>query len=288
MKSMTGYGKYSIKNDYGELTIEIKSVNNRFLDINTHIPKSMALNEDQIRKCIQSFIKRGSVDVYFLFSLNADIPKPIELDLSAVSAYLDASKTLKEKYNLPDDFTTSVMLKLPDVLKVNNNSDIWDDVVIEGLNNCLLEYDKMRQIEGKSIQEDMRNIINSLQSLLDIVAKRAPIIVDEYREKIKSRIQEILKDYSLDEARLLNEVAFFADKADINEELSRMNSHIDQFSFEIISEECSGKKLDFILQEMLREVNTMCSKCNDIDVSKLLIEMKCQLEKLKEHTRNVE
>jgi uncharacterized protein (TIGR00255 family) len=288
MKSMTGYGKYSIKNDYGELTIEIKSVNNRFLDINTHIPKSMALNEDQIRKCIQSFIKRGSVDVYFLFSLNADIPKPIELDLSAVSAYLDASKTLKEKYNLPDDFTTSVMLKLPDVLKVNNNSDIWDDVVIEGLNNCLLEYDKMRQIEGKSIQEDMRNIINSLQSLLDIVAKRAPIIVDEYREKIKSRIQEILKDYSLDEARLLNEVAFFADKADINEELSRMNSHIDQFSSEIISEECSGKKLDFILQEMLREVNTMCSKCNDIDVSKLLIEMKCQLEKLKEHTRNVE
>ncbi|NLC16665.1 MAG: YicC family protein [Clostridiales bacterium] len=288
MKSMTGYGKYSIKNDYGELTIEIKSVNNRFLDINTHMPKSMTLNEDQIRKCIQNFIKRGTVDVYFSFSLNSDVPKPIELDLSAVSAYLSASRTLKEKFGLTDDFTTSIMLKFPDVLKVNTDTDIWNDIVIEGLNNCLLEYDKMRLIEGKSIQEDMQNIINSLKSLLDMVAKRAPIIVEEYREKLKSRIQEIIKDYSLDEARLLNEVAFFADKADINEELSRMNSHIDQFSSEIISDECSGKKLDFILQEMLREVNTMCSKCNDIEASKLLIEMKSQLEKLKEHIRNVE
>ena len=113
MKSMTGYGKYSIKNDYGELTIEIKSVNNRFLDINTHMPKSMTLNEDQIRKCIQNFIERGTVDVYFSFSLNSDVPKPIELDLSAVSAYLSASRTLKEKFGLTDDFTTSIMLKFP-------------------------------------------------------------------------------------------------------------------------------------------------------------------------------
>lgn len=146
------------------------------------MPKSMTLNEDQIRKCIQNFIKRGTVDVYFSFSLNSDVPKPIELDLSAVSAYLSASRTLKEKFGLTDDFTTSIMLKFPDVLKVNTDTDIWNDIVIEGLNNCLLEYDKMRLIEGKSIQEDMQNIINSLKSLLDMVAKRAPIIVEEYRE----------------------------------------------------------------------------------------------------------
>lgn len=288
MKSMTGYGKYSIYNDYGELTIEIKSVNNRFLDINTHIPKSMVLNEDQIRKCIQTYIKRGSVDVYFSFALNADVPKPIELDMSSVSAYLSASKKLSEQFGIPNDFTTSVMLKFPDVIKANNNSDIWNDVVIEGLNSCLIEHDKMRLIEGKSIQDDMQNIINSLQSLLDKVTQRAPKIVEEYREKIKNRVQEFLKDYAIDETRLLNEVAFFADRVDINEELSRMNSHIAQFSSEITSQDCSGKKLDFISQEMTREVNTMCSKCNDIEASKLLIEMKSQIEKLKEQIRNVE
>lgn len=288
MKSMTGYGKSSVKNDYGELTIEIKSVNNRFLEINTHIPKSMVLNEDQIRKHIQNFIKRGTVDIYFSFALNADIPKPVELDLSAVSAYLSAAKKLTEQFNIPDDFTTSTMLKFPDVLKVNNDTDIWGDVIIEGLTNCLLEHDKMRSIEGKSIQDDMQKIINNLRALLDMVTQRAPVIVQEYREKIKTRIQELLSDYTIDEARLLNEVAFFADRADINEEISRMTSHINQFNGEMLSEECSGKKLDFIAQEMTREVNTMCSKCNDIQASKLLIEMKNEIEKLKEQIRNVE
>ncbi|HEY8444356.1 MAG TPA: YicC/YloC family endoribonuclease [Clostridia bacterium] len=288
MKSMTGYGKSSVKNDYGELTIEIKSVNNRFLEINTHIPKSMVLNEDQIRKHIQNFIKRGTVDIYFSFTLKADIPKLVELDLSAVSAYLSAAKKLTEQFNIPDDFTTSTMLKFPDVLKVNNDTDIWGDVIIEGLTNCLLEHDKMRSIEGKSIQDDMQKIINNLRALLDMVIQRAPVIVQEYREKIKTRIQELLSDYTIDEARLLNEVAFFADRADINEEISRMTSHINQFNGEMLSEECSGKKLDFIAQEMTREVNTMCSKCNDIQASKLLIEMKNEIEKLKEQIRNVE
>lgn len=288
MKSMTGYGKSSIKNNYGELTIEIKSVNNRFLEINTHIPKSMVLNEDQIRKHIQSYIKRGSVDIFFSFTLNADIPKPVDVDLSAVTAYLAAAKKLTERFNIADDFTTTTMLKFPDVLKVNNDQDIWGDVVIEGLTNCLIEHDKMRCIEGKSIQDDMQKIINNLQSLLEAVAQRAPLIVQDYREKIKLRIQELLSDYSIDEARLLNEVAFFADRADINEEISRMTSHINQFFNEIISPECSGKKLDFIAQEMTREVNTMCSKSNDIQATKLLIEMKNEIEKLKEQIRNVE
>jgi uncharacterized protein (TIGR00255 family) len=288
MKSMTGYGKYSVKNNYGELTIEIKSVNNRFLEINTHIPKSMVLNEDQIRKRIQDYIKRGTIDIFFSFALNADVPKPVELDLSAVSAYLAAAKKLTEQYNIPNDFTTSTMLKFPDVLKVNNDADIWSDVVIKGLTDCLIEHDKMRCVEGKSIQNDMQKIIDILKVLLDAVKQRAPLIIQDYREKIKLRIQELLSDYSIDEARLLNEVAFFADRADINEEISRMTSHIDQFSNEIICQECSGKKLDFIAQEMTREVNTMCSKCNDIQATKLLIEMKNEIEKLKEQIRNVE
>lgn len=288
MKSMTGYGKYSLKNDYGELTVEIKSVNNRFLEINTHVPKSMVLNEDQIRKCIQNYIKRGTVDVFFTFALNADVPKPVELDLSAVKAYLSCAKTLTEQFNIPDDFTTSTILKFPDVLKVNTNQDIWGDIVIDCLTNCLAEHDKMRRIEGQSIQDDLNKLLGNLQSLLDMVSKRAPQIVEEYREKLKARIQELLNDYAIDEARLLNEVAFFADKADINEEISRMTSHINQFANEIASEECSGKKLDFIAQEMTREVNTMCSKCNDIQTSKLLIEMKTEIEKIKEQIRNVE
>lgn len=289
MKSMTGYGKSNVKNEYGELTVEIKSVNNRFLEINTHIPKNMVLNEDSIRKSIQNYIKRGTIDIFFGFTLNPDIPKAVELDIPTVLSYIAASKNLKEQFNITDDLTTSSLLRFSDVLKMNtNDSDMWDNIAIKAVEKSLTELEKMRLTEGLSIQNDMNKIVNNLKNQLTQIIKKAPLIVSEYREKIKARIQELLNDYSIDEARLLNEVAFFADKADINEEISRMSSHLEQFSNEINHKDCSGRKLDFISQEMTREVNTMCSKCNDISASKILIDMKSEVEKLKEQIRNVE
>lgn len=286
---MTGYGKSNVKNEYGELTVEIKSVNNRFLEINTHIPKSMIINEDPIRKSIQGYIKRGSIDIFFGFVLNPDVPKAIELDIPTVLSYITASKSLKDNFDVIDDLSTSSLLRFPDVLKLNtNDSNIWDGIAIQAVEKSLVELDDMRQTEGISIQNDMNKIVNNLNSQLTQVIIRAPLIVSEYRDKIKARIQELLNDYAMDEVRLLNEVAFFADKADINEEISRMSSHLKQFSNEINHKDCSGRKLDFISQEMTREVNTMCSKCNDISASKILIDMKSEVEKLKEQIRNVE
>ena len=204
-------------------------------------------------------------------------------------SYITASKNLKEKFDVIDDLSASSLLRFPDVLKSNlADNNIWDDIYILGIENSLKELEKMRETEGISILADMNKIITNLNNLLSQVIKRAPLIVSEYREKIKSRISELLNDYAIDEQRLLNEVAFFADKADINEEISRMTSHLEQFSNEINSLDCSGRKLDFISQEMTREVNTMCSKCNDISATKILIEMKSEVEKLKEQIRNVE
>lgn len=289
MKSMTGYGKSNVKNEYGELTVEIKSVNNRFLEINTHIPKNIILNEDSIRKSIQNYVKRGSIDIFFTFTFNPDIPKAVELDIPTVLSYINASKELKEKFDVTNDLTASALLRYPDVLKMSiNDSKIWDEIAVEAVEKALVELDKMRQVEGNSIQDNMNKIVKTLNDQLSKVIQRASLIVSEYREKIKARIKELLSDYEIDESRLLNEVAFFADKVDINEEISRMTSHLDQYYNEINNNDCSGRKLDFISQEMTREINTMCSKCNDITASKILIDMKSEVEKLKEQIRNVE
>lgn len=289
MKSMTGYGKASILKDDKELTLEIKSVNNRFLEISAHFPKCLNINEEIVRKYVKNYLNRGSVDIYLNFNSNLSAQKDIQIDIQTVKAYLSASEILKQEFGLVDDLTVSQVMHLPDVFKINASTDEdWNNLIIEGLTKALEELEIMRINEGKSIYNDLIKITGSITELLNKVSIHAPQIVKDFREKISARITELLDDKEIDETRLLNEVAFFADKADINEEISRMCSHIEQFLSALEENGSAGRKLDFISQEMTREVNTMCSKCNDIIASKLLIEMKNQIEKLKEQIRNVE
>lgn len=292
MKSMTGFGKASASDNGKELTIELKSVNNRFLEVNSRLPKAYGGIEDIINKAIQRQVKRGSVDVYVTYADRSGAPKPIDVDLSLVGGYLNASSKVKAQYpEIVDDFNLTALLKMPEVLRPavdNEYAEVLKSLAVDCAESAALELDKMRVIEGKSIENDLLTIIENIKTTMNEVVTRAPVIVSEYRTKITNRIAEILDGVEVDESRLINEVAFFADKSDINEEISRMNAHIVQFLEIMSKDESVGRKLDFLSQEMVREANTMCSKSNDITMTGFLVELKNQVEKLKEQIRNVE
>lgn len=291
MKSMTGYGKGVAEKDFKRVSIEIKTLNNRFLDINTRLPKSLIVCDEVIRQNIQEKIKRGSVEVYFNYVNNSENTKTIFIDSNLASQYVDVAKGLSEELDLMNDVAISTVLKVPEIMKIETADDdpeILVELTETAIKSALDDLDRMRSKEGESICEDFTLLICKIESALFRIRELANKVVDDYREKIKKRITEYLGEVEIDQARLLNEVAFFADKADINEEISRLGSHISQFRLCLTSEEALGRKLDFLTQEMGREINTLGSKSNNIEITNLVLEMKNELEKLKEQIRNVE
>lgn len=289
MKSMTGYGKGVAERESKTLTVELKAVNNRFLEINARLPKFLVAGDETIRKEISSVIKRGAVDFYFDYK-DVGGEKSIAVDKELAKAYIDAAKDLGLRFGINDELAAYEILKFNDVVSITTESDtdLLCDMLREATQKAVLALDEMRSREGKSVKADFSKLVSNVQAHLDAVVLRAPLVVAEYREKLKKRIEEYLGDVEVDEVTLLNEVAFFADKADINEEISRLQSHIDQF-VNALSLDCElGRKLDFLTQEMNREVNTMGSKSNDIEITNHIIAMKNEIEKIKEQVRNVE
>lgn len=291
MNSMTGYGKGTVTENGRELTIELKSVNNRFLEINSRLPKSMAACDDIIRRELQSRFKRGSIDVFFNYEFQGKGSRSVTVDMELAREYVKASKAIQNEFILDNDFNTTALMRSPEVLKVELSKDdpeILERMVGECVKQAADSLQKMRETEGSSIKKNLAELENNILSLIKKVADRAPLVVDEYRKKLETRIKEALAGVELDEARLLNEVAFFADKADINEEISRLLSHLSQFAECLGANEPQGRKLDFISQEMNREINTIGSKSNDTELTSAVLAMKNELEKIKEQIRNVE
>lgn len=291
MKSMTGYGKGSCARNGKTVTVELKAVNNRYLEINSRLGKSYAVCDDIIRKEIGKNVKRGSVDVFFSFENSAGTNAELKLDIALASEYVKAVKKLRDEFMLDEDMGSTALLRLPDVASlqpVKDDPELIKELTLAATAEAVANLDAMRQVEGMSIKADLTKLVSVIVALLEEVIKRAPAVVEDYREKLKQRITDVLKDTQIDEVRLINEVAFFADKADINEEISRLSSHISQVLSCLESEDPQGRKLDFLAQEMNREINTMGSKSNDIELTKLVVEMKNQLEKIKEQIRNVE
>lgn len=289
MKSMTGYGK-GVSN-YGSktLTIELKSVNNRFLEINSRLPKYLMAGDEIIRKRISAVLKRGSVDVYFdLKDTSCGASVCVDHELAAL--YAEAAGELASRFGIPDDFSNADLMRCPDVVTLikDDDTDILCDMLDEAVGEAVIELDRMREIEGRSVRADFVRLIDNIQSHLDMVKQRSPQVVEDYRAKLVKRIEDYLGAVEIDQAKLINEVAFFADKADINEEISRLYSHIDQFNDVISSDGEAGRKLDFLAQEMNREINTMGSKSVDIELLNHVVEMKNELEKIREQIRNVE
>ncbi len=291
MKSMTGYGKGEASNESRKVTIEIKSVNNRFLDINMRFPKSLSYVEDTVKKQIQEVVKRGTLDVYYTYEVTGDTDKVVEADIPLAGEYLAAMRTVKDELGLPDDITAMSVLRMPDVLTVTAAEDDREEIKAlfeKAAKEAVASLDAMRVIEGRSAKTDLAKLVGNIITSLKSVITRAPLVVVDYRDKLSKRIAELLDQPAVDETRIATEVAVFADKCDINEEISRLTSHIDQFTKALESNEPQGRRLDFLSQEMNREINTMGSKANDLELSKLVIEMKNELEKIKEQIRNIE
>ncbi|MDR2202675.1 MAG: YicC family protein [Clostridiales bacterium] len=291
MNSMTGYGKGESVRGGRSLTIELKSVNNRYLEINSRLPKMLAPFDAFIRAKIGAAVKRGCVDVFFNYE-NADAgDKTVFVDTLLAGEYVRAAKRLRDEFFLEGDFNTTALLRSPEVVKtegVRDDPRLLEEMTAEALTAALDALIKMRAREGETIKSSLAGSVKNIAAALADAEKRAPLVVEQYRVKLAARIKEALAGVEIDSARLLNEVAFFADRADVNEEISRLRSHIAQFTATLNEPGESGRKLDFLSQEMNREINTLGSKSNDSELTKSVLYMKNELEKIKEQIRNAE
>lgn len=291
MNSMTGYGKFVVTEQDRQVTVEMKSVNNRYLEINCRIPKALSAVEDAVKRTVKKYLRRGSVDVFFSYENNSAQGKKLTVDEVLASAYVDAAKRLALKYDIENSFTVTDLLRTNDVVKIDAEDDdegLLKELVEKCAEGAVKELNRMRGVEGATIRDDLNKLIGNIDSELTKAEKRAPMVVEDYSVRLRARIEELLNGVPTDEARLMNEVAFFADKADVNEEISRLHSHIAQFRAALDSSDPQGRNLDFLSQEIGREINTMGSKSNDTELTNLVIYMKNELEKIKEQIRNVE
>lgn len=291
MLSMTGYGKGSYDDGELQLTCEIKTVNNRYLDVAMKAPRIFAAYEETAKSIVRERLTRGHADVFVTFKDRRERPTAFAVDLALASSYIAAANTLKEKFPaLPDDVTISSVLRYPDVLKQDEVQGL-DETLILALKTALCaaldNLNAMRLVEGEKLKEDMLSRMQAIESLVEKIAARAPLVAAEYRERLTTRVREYLDGANVDEGRLLTEVAIFTDKSNIDEELTRLRSHIQQFR-SICEEGVVGRKLDFLVQEFNREANTTCSKSNDVEITRLGLELKNEIEKVREQVQNLE
>lgn len=291
MQSMTGYGKAEYAENGITLTVEIKTVNNRFLDLIPKYPRAFVSLDDTIRKVVQSKIKRGRAELFVTYSDMSSGSKKLVINEGLCEAYVQAAKTLSEKYGIENDFTVVSLLKTSDCVAEeigDDNSEKVGEILVEILNEALDELVKMRKIEGDKLKNDILTRDDEVERLVGEIEKRAPKIKEEYESKIRERMTEILGSVDYDRGRLLQEVALFADRTNIDEELTRLKSHIAQLRNICKEEIDAGKKLDFLMQEFNREANTVCSKSNDVEITKYALALKNEIEKIREQVQNIE
>jgi uncharacterized protein (TIGR00255 family) len=291
MLSMTGYGKGEYAEGGLELTCEIKTVNNRYLDVSIKAPRIFAAYEDVIRGTVRKKLTRGHADLYISLKDKRERESKLAPDLNLAASYVAAAKALKEAFpDLPDDVTLSSVLRYPEVLKQEDTVSLDEEMTNAldiALNEALDRLNEMRQVEGEKLKEDMLSRIDTIETLVNEISLRAPMIAQEYREKLTARVKEALENVNIDEGRLLTEVAVFTDKSNIDEELTRLRSHIEQFR-NIANEGIVGRKLDFLVQEFNREANTTCSKSNDVTITRAGLALKNEIEKIREQVQNLE
>ncbi len=291
MLSMTGYGKGEYAEGGLELTCEIKTVNNRYLDVSVKAPRIFASYEEVIRGTVRKKLTRGHADVFISLKDKRERETALALDRALASSYVAAAKALQEAFpDIENDFTLTSLLRYPDVLKQEDSQSL-DEEMTKGLDialhQALDKLNEMRLVEGEKLKEDMLSRVRTIEGLVEEIATRAPLVAAEYKSKLTARVQEYLAGVGVDEGRLLTEVALFTDKSNIDEELTRLRSHIEQFRA-ICEEGIVGRKLDFLVQEFNREANTTCSKSNDTAITRAGLNLKNEIEKIREQVQNLE
>ncbi len=291
MKSMTGYGKGVVSKDGRELTVELKSVNHRFLDVSMRLPRVLSCIEDTLRTTIAARLVRGHVDVFVNYRNTRDDAKTVRIDNTLLCAYVTAAKAANSVLALQDDLTLSNVLRLPDVTEIIPSDEDADALIALAKDAANLALDaliEMRIAEGERLKTALTAGVNAMDAYREEILARAPFVAEEYRKKLNERIEAVLSDTEIDRARLATEVALFADRCCIDEELVRLKSHIAQFRAYLDASEPVGRNMDFIVQEMNRECNTIGSKANDAALTKSVLACKAEIEKLREQIQNVE
>lgn len=290
MRSMTGYGRTQCVQDGREMTVEVKSVNHRFLDVSPRLPRHLGFAEDMLRKVIAENMQRGHVDVFVTYRNSRADARKVSLDAALAAAYRDAMAELSAATGAENNVSLYEYAQLPDVLTVTEQEEDRDAVsslLRETLESALKEADAMRLREGEALKSDLTLHLGFLEDLRQKIAARAPGVTEDYRVRLLQRIEECgVTD--IDQQRLIQEVAIFADRAAIDEEISRLDSHIRQAHKLMDGKEMCGSKLNFLVQEMNREVNTIGSKAMDADIAKMVVDAKSEIEKLREQIQNVE
>lgn len=292
LRSMTGFGRSKFENEGREYLVEIKSVNNRYSDINIKMPRNISFLEDKIKKVILNNISRGKVDVFITFTNYSEKGKEIKLNKELALKYIGELRKIQEETGIIDNIGVIDISKMPEVfnLKLENEDEelLWTELS-ECLNNAITSFVLMRETEGEKIKDDLKRRIGSISEKIQKISEISTGLVHEYIVKLEKRVNELLKNTVVDEARLAQEVVIYSDKCSIEEELTRLRSHIAQF-LNLINESAGaiGKKLDFLIQEMNRETNTIGSKANNLEITNLVVDIKTEIENIREQIQNIE
>ena len=291
IKSMTGYGRAVQTVGGREFTVEIRSVNNRYLDCSVKLPRMVSFAEDSVKQAVKSAISRGKVDVYITIKSDAEVDTKITLNAAILEGYLSAMRQMVEEHGVRDDISVSTVSRLPDIFTVEKpevDEEALKNDLLQVVSAALESYDAFRVAEGAALDADLRKRGNTiLEYVAQVEAGNGQTVVD-YRTRLYNKIKEVLSGSAIDESRILTEAAIFADKVAVDEETVRLRSHLEQMNQMLTNGGAMGRKLDFLLQEMNREANTIGSKCTDVRLARIVVDIKAELEKIREQTQNIE
>lgn len=291
IKSMTGFGRCEIAENSRKITVEMKSVNHRYLDVNLKMPKSLNFFESAIRSELKNYITRGKVDVFISYEDLSEHTSTVRYHKEVAEEYFRYLKQMAEDFGLDNDIRVSSLSKYPDVFTMEeagvDEEELWKEIqkAVDGAAGMFVET---RMTEGEHLRDDLLEKLEGMLKLVSFISERSPQILEEYRNRLEEKVKELLGDATVDESRLLTEVTLFADKVCVDEEVVRLKSHIETTKNTLLEGGSIGRKLDFIAQEMNREANTILSKANDLEISNCAIELKTEIEKVREQIQNIE
>lgn len=291
IKSMTGFGRYEVEESNRKVTVEMKSVNHRYLDVNIKMPKKLSFFESSIRNELKNYIQRGKIDIFITYEDFSESNVCIKYNKELAAEYLKYLRDMSQEFGLDDDIRVSTLSRYPEVFSMEeqmvDEEEIWK-VLSKAIDGAAENFVETRIKEGQNLAEDLIGKLDNMLEYVAFIEERSPKFMDEYRKKLADRVKELLGDAAVDEGRLLTEVTIFADKVCVDEEIVRLKSHIEATKQALTDGGSIGRKLDFIAQEMNREANTILSKANDLDISNRGIELKTEIEKVREQIQNIE
>ena len=291
LKSMTGFGRCEIANEQQKITVEMKSVNHRYCDINIKMPKKLSIFEAGMRSLLKKYIQRGKVDVFISYEDYTENNMVLKYNEELAAEYVEVLKRMSEKFGIENDVRTSSLSRYPDVLSLEEQAidadELWS-VLENALTQACVQFVETRVAEGENLKNDLISKLDGMLVDLDYIEARSPEILTEHRQRLEAKVRELLGDSTIDESRIITETTIFADKICVDEEIVRLRSHIASTRQALIDGGSIGRKLDFIAQEMNREANTILSKANDLEVANHAINLKTEIEKVREQIQNIE